>query len=327
MSWERTMRTMVAPKIGVGVGELYYVVAARASTDAYYSLLKARGVRDSKIFILPSDAYAATTASRNDVVLVYPGTYTETAKITWANSSTHMLGVGSRNQKIPADAGTTGNVFIISTVEDTSLLSVTGHHCQFMDFSIWLNAAAAVADIAVKGRNAYLGNIFMKSSKNATAIASAVLGYGLHCDGSAAGYCNGLTVEGCHIGDPRNTVRTAGGMIYMTGSGNAAMCYEFKDCVIAGWSATNACSAVFQTGNGALDRQCIWQDCTFYNFQENLGTILTGDVFADTCGTTHMNLLTGRTAQYGWDAWGGSTYTFGAMPIASVTGGTALDLT
>jgi len=312
--------------IGAGLGKVFTVAEA---DSAYEALLKERGFReDTDLFDTVAEAYAACTASRNDIVLVYPGTYTLTAKVTWAKSSTHLIGVGTPNQRIPATVGTTGCVYFPCATAMTEEFLVTGHHCILANFSTYLSTATGVADVRVQGRNATLKNMFMKSGQDATQIASAILGYALYCDGGTAGYCNGLTVEGCHIGDPRNTVRTDGGMIYMVGSGNASMCYEFKDCFISGWTETAGVSIVYQTGNWACDRYVLWQDCTFYNFYTNLGGILTAGVFNDTCGTTHMNLLTGRTCQYGWNVWGNNDgYCFGGMPQANAAGGKMLTLT
>ncbi len=307
--------------VGAGLGKVFVVAEA---DSAYEALLKERGFReDTDFFHTIAAAYAATTASRNDTVLVYPGTYTQTAKVTWANSSTHLIGVGSPNQRIPATAGTTGCVYFPCATAMTEEFLITGHHCVFANFSTYLSTATGVADVRVTGRNTTLKNMFMKSGQDATQLASAVLGYALYCDGTAAGNCNGLRVEDCYIGDPRNTVRTAGGMIYMTGhaSGGSGMCYHFKRNVIAGWSETAACSAVFET---AFDRECIWEDCTFYNFYTNLGAILTS-VITDTCGTTHMNLITGKTCQYGWGNWSTSkSYCFVGVPVSSGSGGVAL---
>jgi len=311
-------------QLGPGVGDIFFVAEA---SSQYESWAKYQGVDSDHLFDTLAEAEDACVASRNDVVCVYPGTYTQTAKITWDKSSTHLIGLGSPNQRIPATAGTAGCVYFPCTTAMTELFLISGHHCQFHNFSTYLSTATGVADVRVQGRNTLLKGLFMKSGQNATQLASDILGYSLYLDNSAAGYCNGFTAEGCHIGDPRNTVRTAGGMIYMTGVTNAGMCYEFKDCFISGWSETNACSAVFVTGNNACDRYVLWQDCTFYNFYTNLGSILTGDVFTDTCGTTHMHLLTGRTCQYGWDEWGSGTYIFGSMPVPYATGGTMVTMT
>jgi len=317
---------MATTGIGPGIGDIHYLVGA---DSAYYAWLRDdlhQGI--SKIHHTLPAAYAALTASRNDVLLVYPGTYTQTAKVIWAKSSTHMLGLGSPNQRIPATAGTTGNVYFPCATAMTEEFLITGHHVIFKGFSTYLSTATGVADIKTQGRNITLDGLFMKGGQNATQLASAVLGYALYTDGGSAGYSNALTVKNCHIGDPRNTVRTNGGMIYSTGSGNNSAAMEFQNCVISGWCETAGISAVYQTGNWATACYTLWEDCTFYNFYTNLGAILTAGVFNDTCGTTHMNLLTGRTCQYGWNVWGNNDgYMFGQMPIPAVNGGKMLTMT
>jgi len=321
---------MTTTGIGPGIGAIKYLVPAQSSTSQYREWLNGMGVLESDMFTDMPTAYAALEAYRNDVLLVFPGTYTQTAKITWAKDSTHLVGVGSPNQRIPATAGTSGNVYFPCATAMTELFLITGHHCVLANFSTYLSTATGVADIRVQGRVNTLKNIFMKSGQDATQIASAVLGYGLYCDGSSGNYCNALTVEGCHIGDPRNTTRTAGGMILMAGDGtnSGGHCIEFKDCVIAGWTETAGVSAVYQSGAKPIDRYTLWQDCTFYNFYTNLGGILTAGVFNDTVGGTHMNLLTGRTCQYGWNVWGNNdNYMFGQMPIPAVNGGKMLTMT
>lgn len=321
------MQDEINKLIGLQVGEEFHLVINK-TTDKYFLSLIAKGVDTSKIFSTLPLAYDALVGDRGDVLYVYPGTYTQTAKITWAKNNTHMIGIGSPNQRIPATAGTAGCIFFTCATAMTELFLITGHHCVFENFSTYLSTATGVTDIKVQGRNVTLRNIFMKSGQDATQIASAVLGYALYLDASVAGYCNGFTAEGCHIGDPRNTVRTDGGMILMVGAGNAGMCYEFKDCFISGWTETAGISIVYQNGNYACDRYVLWQDCTFYNFYTNLAAILTAGVFNDTVGTTHMNLLTGRTCQYGWNVWGNNdNYMFGGMPIPAVNGGKMLTMT
>ncbi len=313
--------------IGPGIGDVFFLCEDGSHHHAW--LAEDQKIPGDHIFHTLPLAYAATTHERNDVVLAFPGTYTQTAEITWAKSSTHLVGVGSPNQRIPATAGTTGNVYFPCVSAMTEEFLITGHHCQFHNFSTYLSTPTGIADVRVQGRNTRLKGMFMKSGQDATQLVSPILGYGLYADGGAAGYCNGLTVEGCHIGDPRNTVRTAGGMIYMKGITNAGMCIEFKDCFISGWSETAAASAVFCMGPEPVrgcDRYVLWQDCTFYNFYTNLGGILT-EVITDTMNTTHMHMLTGRTCQYGWATWGNGTYIFGGIAQPNAVGGTMVTMT
>lgn len=332
MSLTRDLRIMAGQSLGlgVGIGEVYFLVTAKTSADANYSYLREKYVPEGKIYTSLTEAYDATTAGRNDTIFAFPGTHTQAAKITWAKSSTHLIGVGSANQRIPATAGTTGCVYFPCTTAMTELFLITGHHVVMKGFSTYLSTATGEADIKVNGRNVTLDGLFMKGGQNSTQLASAVLGYGLWVDGSVAGYGNALTVKDCHIGDPRNTVRTDGGMIYMIGNsvGNNSAAVEFKNCVVAGWCETAGISAVYQSGNYAAACYTLWEDCTFYNFYTNLGSILTAGVFNDTCNTTHMNLLTGRTCQYGWNVWGNNDgFMFGQMPIPAVNGGKMLTMT
>jgi hypothetical protein len=312
-----------------GTGEVFHLVANK-TTDTYFQLLWRRRIPDAKIFTDLQTAHDAMTASQNDTLLVWPGTYDNATKVTWSKSSTHMIGVGSPNQRIPATAGTTGNVYFTNSTAGTAVLLITGHHCRFENFSTYGNLSTIVSDITVQGRNTYLKNIFAKGGQDDTQNKSAVLGYSLYLDNSAAGYANGFTAIGCHFGDPRNALagvpRVAGGQIYMTGVTNAGMCYEFKDCFVAGWSETAACSAVFVVGNWACDRYILWENCKFYNFYTNLGAALT-QVITDTCGTTHMHMLVG-SAQYGWGKWANSgTRVFGDMAVPYTTGGTMVTMT
>lgn len=312
------------------VGDEFYLVANK-TTDVCYLWLAANGAVDDHIFTDLQTAHDACTTNRNDVVYAFPGTYALATKVTWSKSSTHLIGVGSPNQRIPATAGTTGVVYLVNTTAGTAVLLITGHHCRFENFSTYGSLAGIVADITVQGRNTYLGRIFAKGGQTETQNQSAVLGYSLFLDNSAAGYANGFTAEGCHFGDPRNALagvpRGAGGMIWMKGVTNAGMCYEFKDCMISGWSETAGCPAVVVDGDWACDRYILWEDCKFYNFYTNLGAILT-QVFNDTCGTTHMHMLVGKTCQYGWGKWANSgVRVFGNMAQPNAIGGTMVTMT
>jgi hypothetical protein len=323
MSW--LMGTL---QLGPGIGDVFYLCK---EGEAYHLKLLADKIPTDHIAFTLEAGEDRLIANRNDVLVAFPGTYTQTAKMTWDKSSTHLVAVGSPNQRIPATLGTTGNVYFPCVSAMTEEFLITGHHVQFHNFSTYLSTPTGIADVRVQGRNARLKGMFMKGGQDATQFASAILGYSLFCDAGAAGYCNGLTVEDCHIGDPRNsaagdgvTPRTAGGQIYMVGVSNAGMCYEFKRNIIAGWSETAAASAVFQVGNWSADRYILWDDCIFYNFSVNTANILT-QVFTDTSGSTHMNLLVGKTAQYGWSKWTNlGTRTFVAMPQAHTSGGLML---
>ena len=81
--------------LGPGIGDIRYVAPAHSATSLYRQQLEELGVDSEDIYTLPSLAYAAVSANRNDVILLCPGTYTETATITWAKAQTHMIGIGN----------------------------------------------------------------------------------------------------------------------------------------------------------------------------------------------------------------------------------------
>jgi hypothetical protein len=143
--------------------------------------------------------------------------------------------------------------------------------------------------------------------------------------GSSASYCR---FEGCTIGSPLWYNRTAiNGQILFSNSAAATVPQDivFKDCRILNISATATNPAVRLTSNYAVDRILEFRDCTFYNFQESTGTPLTSGVFLDGCGTSHRILLSGNTAEYGWNNWADvHTYIFCASPAGSATGGHAV---
>ncbi len=101
--------------LGPGVGEIHFCVG---STTNYYEWLKT----DLKIdpayihFNVP-DGYAALTADRNDVLVLYPGTNTITADIAWSKSNTHMVGAHS--------ASPWSNSVKISSAAATALVGMT----------------------------------------------------------------------------------------------------------------------------------------------------------------------------------------------------------
>jgi len=313
-------------QLGPGIGDVHYLVE---NASAFHVRLLDSRIDSAHIHTSLVAGEDALVTNRNDVLLAFPGTYTETAKTTWDKSSTHLIGLGGPIQRTPAVAGTKGAVYFTSTtVGLTELLLISGHYNQFHGFGAYLPVAAGVATINIQGRVNRLKDLYIRDGDNATQLASGVLGYALQIDPSASGYGNNNLIEDCHIGESRNTTRTAGGQILfgLTGVAAAGQQNEFKRCFIQGRAETAGCYAVKVSGNACVDRHILWEDCVFYNFWENLAnTLLT--VFSDDCGSTHLHMLTGKTAQYGFTAWGETTYAFAAMPIPNSAGGKMLVVT
>ena len=324
MSVPRSMKDPISNQLQVDAGEIHFVVDSR--TDDFATMLSKRGVSQGSIYTTVNAAYAACTNNRDDVVAVKPGLHVLSADLTWANSHTHLVGRGGPNQA-NGDSYTDATV-ITSGVDGTSsvaAITVSGAQNQFHNIFIEQNQAAATAVTAVRitGASNYMKGCGMAGLMNntqdtGTASSSLELGAGSH-------YFRAID---CTIGTNLWDVNSAiNGQIYFsnTSTTNPPQNFLFKGCTIYNQSATATNPAVHLKGNYAVDRLLEFRDCTFYNFQTNLGTILTSGVIKDACGTTHLILLSGTTCQYGWTDWADvHTFVFAAMPTSSATGGTAL---
>ncbi len=325
MSLDRDLRVLGASVIGPGIGEIYYLVANK-TTDKYYALLNKRRVNENRISTVLNDVYTAMSTGQNDTVFVFPGSHTLSADLVWAKNHTHSFGVGG-----PLTEGDTyvDGTMITSGLSGTSsvtALTITGAQNQFHNVLVEQGQAAATAKCAVKvaGPSNYFKNfsaIGMMNTTQDTGTTSSSLEIG-----ASASYCR---FEGGVIGSPLWFDRTAinGQILFSnTSSGTLPQDILFDGTKIFNASATATNPAVRLTANNAVDRLLEFRDCTFFNFQANIGTVLTSGVFLDGCGTSHIILLSGKTCQYGWNNWADvHTYIFNATGAANHgTGGTAI---
>jgi hypothetical protein len=324
MSVPRSIKDPISEQLQVDVADIKFVVDSRS--DSWAQALTKRGVSAGSIFTTVNAAYADCTTEQDDVVAVKPGLHTLSADLVWAKNHTHLVGRGGPN--------TEGDTYVDGTVITSGLsgtssvvaLTITGSQCQFHNATIEQGQAAATAVTAVKVAGP---SVTMKKMSilglMTTTQDTGVVSSSLEIGASASyGY-----YEDCIIGTPLWFAKTAlNGNLYFSNSaaGTVPQDITFKGGKIYNSSATSTNSAVFLKNNYAVDRLLEFRDVTFYNFQVNMGTVLAAGVFKDTCGTTHMVLLSGTTAQYGFEDWstGTKTYLFVAMPISSGTGGTAL---
>jgi len=324
MSVPRSIKDPISEQLQVDVGDLFFVVDAL--DDGFANMLRKRGVSRGSIYSTVNAAYAATTGDQDDVVAVKPGLHNLSSDLTWAKNHTHLVGRGGPNQG-NADSYTDATV-ISSTIGGTAsvaTITVSGVQNQFHNafFEQGQAAATAVTAVRITGASNYMkkcgmSGLMSNTQDTGTASSSLELGAGSHY----------FMAEDCTIGTNLWDVNSAiNGQIYFsnTSTTNPPQNFLFKGCTIFNQSATATNPAVSLKGNYAVDRLLEFRDCTFYNFQTNLGTILTSGVIKDACGTTHLILLSGTTCQYGWTDWADThTFVFAAMPTSSATGGTAL---
>jgi len=309
---------------GIGMGKAHYVAATSSSTSKYRDWLVSNGVNPSDIYSTVNLAYAATVDYRNDVIFVTPEVHTLTADLTWAKNHTHLVGLGG--PAVESDYSVGGCTITSVGTASVFNINITGHRNQFHNVCLDQHAAAAGALTAcqVSSYGNYFENVhFIGQMTDEADTVTTSSSLQMHT------YSGFSIFKNCVIGSPlwavRGTAKNA--VIRFTNTSGATLPQDilFQGCRIFSNSATATQPAVALEANNAVDRLLEFRDCTFYNFQSNLGSVLTSGVFRDACGTTHMILLSGSTCQYGWSDWADvHTYIYAVGPTASATGGTAV---
>lgn len=315
---------------GPGCGEIFYLVGTKADSDIYYKHLKNNGMDDSKIFATLATAYTACTSGRGDVIVAMPATYTVTASLTWDKDNTHLVGAGGPLSR-GAMSGTTGDVlFNSTTITVASIIDVTADHVQFHNIQLRNAGANASCLTALKlsaGRSFYAEGCQFVGHAAATQVATAATS-SLWFYSASTLRPWGAYFKDCKIGDAGEVVRTAGSVIYFSGTTAYTPKYiTFDHCVIEGWCQTASVATVDFSANYCIDRYVLFDNCLFYNYYVNNAGTAT-EVFDNGCGTT-FNVLLKDCMQQGHAAWNttGLNYFYGNSAAAGATGGLATALT
>jgi hypothetical protein len=174
MSVPRYLREQVIDAVGPGIGNVYFLCSTR--TDAYAKLLTSRGVSQGAIFTDFATAEDYVASAQNDVLVVYPGTYTIAASTSWAKAMTTIIGVGKGTYRPIFSFSATASQLLFSAADvqlnnvqlqngiDSLVagVQVTAAGFQMIncemsqptatnDALIWLLTTAAADDIVVKG--------------------------------------------------------------------------------------------------------------------------------------------------------------------------------
>jgi len=303
--------------LGIGVGKVRYVVAARATTNLYYNQLRnVNGIKDADIYTTVATAYAATTASQNDVIVVMPGAHVVATEIAWSKSSVHMVGAGGPNTN---GDWSEPNVVIYSSATDcASTITVTGNNCQFYNVTIsnYGNNAACLTPFTLNSYGCYFSNCAfqgnMTTNQNTTVAAASlyIAGGGMY-----------PVFDNCTIGQDVWGVRSGAnsGQLRFTGSVQPNGGW-LRHCRIPSRSVTATCAAVALPANGAIGRGWIFDNCIFSNEYASPFTNLT-HVFYDNDAAGQSFLLRQCTA-VGYAQWqSADRRIFADMPIVGTGGG------
>jgi len=315
---------MATTGLGPGVGDIHYLVA---NDSAYYAWLRDDlHQSDSKIHHSFADGEDALTASRNDCLLVYPGTYTVTAQTVWDKNLTHLIGMAG-----PRSRGAMGGTLInCVTTTVANVVELEGNNCQFHNVQL-RNVAANAGNLAAlkltDGVNFYAKGCHFSGQGAATQVATAGnCAVWFYTDSGGKPW--GATFVDCKIGDAGEVVRTAGSPLFFSGGSALTPKYiEFHNCVIEGWTQTASVATVDLSANYCIDRYLLFKDTLFYNYYVNNAGTAT-EVFDNGCGTT-FNALLFNCMQQGHAAWNttGLNYFYGNSATPSATGGLATALT
>ena len=309
--------------LGPGIGEIFYVAPADASTSQFRTQLQSMGVKD--IHLLPSVAEAKMVAYRNDVMLVAPGAYAETAEIAWDKAFSHIIGLGGDN--IGGDYSEPNVVIYSVTANVASVLTVTGQYSRFINFVVENNANDAdnltAATIGIYGttwkRVAFHGH--MAATQNTTVAAASlyITGAGMY-----------PLLEDCIIGQSVWGIRSGAlsGVLRFTSSGrpNGGI---LRRCKLLSYSNTVTCAMVAVPAGVNIGRDWNFEYCLFRNDNPDYGTKLNQVFYLEPTGLQKNVINLMGCGAFGFDAWddANNANILSDMAVPAVTGGLGIEPT
>jgi len=288
---------MAQTNLGPCIGDLFYVAPTDSSTSHYRDALGNMGV--TKFYPTVTAAYNATTAYRNDIVLVAPGAYDEAASIDWSKDNTHLIGLGGPNTK--ADYSEKNAVIYTDTAAVDYTIHLTGDHCQFINIGI-NNAGANAGNFSplyVDGYGNYFENVGLIGNMAAEQLADAdcaslIIGTNAH-------NCKFIN---CDIGEDCWGARSGAnsGQVLVLGSQPNGIL--FRNCFFRSRSETATCAMV-ATGSGSsyIGRSWVFDNCIFSNFYQGAGINNVNEVFHITTSTQYWPVYLKDCYAHGYDRW------------------------
>lgn len=326
---------MTVTGLGPGVGEIFYVAPASSSTSQYRTHWQEMGVeKDHKIYTLPSLAYADMTAERNDVMLVAPGKYTETATIDWTKDHAHAIGLGGPN--LHQRYGRPNVLLFCDTAAVDYTVHLTGDFCQFHNFMVGNghSTGSATADnlsaLGIAGYGNYFSRMGFQGVGSATQAAAAACSSVEIMAGAGE-----LTFENCLIGgNTYVTTRssTTSGQLLLTSTVAGVANGIFKDCLFLSRSAVAATAMVHRKSQAAYDRAWVFDRCHFDNFNPNWAADLTNVFDGEDQSPQTSNITLKDCTAFGYTYWMNTNTGAGAdkqirtnSPAVAALGGICLD--
>ncbi len=257
-----------------------------------------------------TQALALCTSNNNDVIFL-TGTVHVSATVTWSKSRVHLIGLApTLRSNARARISQTGSTVF------TPLVNVTGSECIFQNigaFHGFANASAQICWTDSGGRNNYRNCAFLGMA-NATAGAQAG-GRSLVVD--TAGESN---FEGCQIGLDTITRSAANASLELKGGTPRN---TFTRCIFPVLTSSATSLFIKTSGSAAIDRDQVFEDCSFINQIGSTSTQMT--VGVSMSASSGGLLLMKSCSSIGATKWGDTAalaqmYVDGGAPTAATTG-------
>lgn len=305
--------------VGPGIGDVHFVTSV---TSQYYAWLRDDlRINPSKIHYSIAAGEDALTASRNDVLLVTPGAYAESAELDWDKANTHMVGLSGPN--VGGDWSEPGVVIYTTGTAVVNTLDVSGQNSQFHNVNIenyGANAACLFA-LKVNGYGCRFKNCAAKGTMLSAQCGVATAG-SLHIAGS------GMypIFENCQIGqDVWGTRTTANSGVIVYNSSGRPNGSDFINCRILSVGDDANCAMVRIATATSSGRGHRFDNCFFYHFSSDAagGTTLARAFYSPSTGVQKHAFLLKNCHATGIDEWqtDDDNVVMADMPVVGTGGG------
>ncbi len=249
----------------IGQGDAWYLDGTHGSDGNSGKTVNA------PLATLPA-AESLPTANQNDVIYVSPATYTLTSELAWDKDFTHLIGLIGPN--LAGDHSLKGCTIYSSTASVVETIDITADRCVFANLMIGNggNASICVGAVNVDG----WGNYF----KHVTFLGTIADNQANDAD------CASLLIdqlghfpifEDCIIGQTGWGTRSAaysGVLLFVGTTSLAPQNGLFRRCRFLSRSETATVSMIRVPNATCIDREWLFDDCSFYNFSVNQGNAL-----------------------------------------------------
>jgi len=246
-----SMGVPVTGGLGLGPGDVRYVIDAKTTSDLYYTKLLERAIKDEMIFTALQTAHDACTSSQNDIIVMAPQNESLAAAFTWSKSHIHLV---SMSPLVNAYHPT----YISHTVNTDVLFTISGSYNSFTNIR-WLhgyNSATNAHCIELTGMGNNFYNCHFEGPEGAA--EKAVSGYDLVKVSEEYNF-----FKNCVFGNTWAAMTDVSALVGFTGNKNVST--TFEDCLFQkNFGATSGLFLhTYQSPNGGSIIS--FKNCQFIN--------------------------------------------------------------